>query len=354
MQLSELGLDSWFEQSAEEKCLQELCLARITAMDRSKYMVRYEHGEIAAELTGRFQYTVDESVNLPCVGDWVCVQTFNEDNFAVIHGLLPRKTMLRRKTPGKNIGFQMIAANIDTAFIVQSCHYDFNIRRLERYLVTVNDGHIEPIIILTKTDLVNSGILTEIIDKIRGIGIKNRIIPLSNVTGAGLEVIKEIMIAGKTYCLIGSSGVGKTTLINKILGRAQFETQSVSGSGQGRHTTVRRQLIMTEEGAMLIDTPGMRELGIMSSGAVIDDSFIEIKKLSAYCSYKDCSHTIESGCAVIQAVSEGKLDKGSYQNYLKLKKESDFYEMSYTEKRKKDRAFGRFLSNEKKKMKKYR
>lgn len=354
MKLSELGLDSWSEESAIERCIQEMRLARVTAMDRGRYMVTYEHGEISAELTGRFLYYADEAVDLPCVGDWVCVQTFDDDNLAIIHELLPRKTELRRKTPGRDIGFQMIAANIDTAFIMQSCHFDFNLRRLERYLITVNDGNIEPIIILSKTDLISPDMLTELTGSIKSAGIEARIITLSNLTGAGLDEIKRIMIAGKTYCLIGSSGVGKTTLINKIIGRDQFATKTLSETGEGRHATVRRQLIMIEAGAMLIDTPGMREMGIMSSGAVINDSFVEIKKYAADCSFIDCSHTNEPGCAVIQAVKDGKLDEDSYRNYQKLKKESDFYEMSYLEKRNKDKAFGKFIRNEKKKMKKYR
>ena len=354
MKLSELGLNSWFEESVKDRCRSEMRLARVTAMDRGRYTVAYEQGEITAELAGKFLYTADEAVDLPCVGDWVCIQTFDDGNFAIIHELLPRKTELRRKTPGKDIGFQMIAANIDTAFIMQSCHFDFNIRRLERYLVAVNDGSIEPIIILTKTDLISPDTLTELIDRIKGAGIKERIITLSNITGSGLDEIKRIMIAGKTYCLVGSSGVGKTTLINKIIGRDQFATKTVSETGEGRHSTVRRQLIMIDEGAMLIDTPGMRELGIMSSSAVIDESFIEINNLSADCSFIDCSHTSEPGCAVIQAVKEDKLDEDSYQSYLKLKKESDFHEMSYLDKRKKDKAFGKFIRNEKKKIKKYR
>jgi len=212
MKLSELGLDRWFEDQAKDKCGSEQWIARVTAIDRGRYMVTNEHGEVSAELTGRSLYTAESAIDLPCVGDWVCVQTYASDDFAIIHELLPRKTLLRRKTAGKDVGFQMIAANIDVAFIIQSCQFDFNVRRLERYLVTVNDGNIEPIVLLTKIDLISPDTLAQFIGEIRDAGIMVKIISLSNVTGAGLDEIRKVMISEKTYCLLGSSGVGKIRL----------------------------------------------------------------------------------------------------------------------------------------------
>ena len=345
MELIELGLDSQLQEQASQLCKAGLRLARVTAVDRGRYVVRDEQGEVPAELTGKFLYTAASSVDLPCVGDWVCVQYHDADTSASIHDVVPRRSFLRRKSPGKNIDFQMIAANIDVALIVQSCHFDFNVRRLERYLVMVNEGHIEPVLLLTKTDLVSAAELEHMLVNIRAAGITARIITLSNVTGEGVDQVKEVMLPGKTYCLLGSSGVGKTTLINLLLGRDALETGDVSGTGEGRHTTTRRHLVVLDNGGLLIDMPGMRELGILSTGEGLDDSFADIKKLASECRFADCSHTNEPGCAIRKAIDSGELNAEHYQSYLKLKAESDFNAMSYVDKRKKDREFGKMVKS---------
>jgi ribosome biogenesis GTPase len=275
---------------------------------------------------------------------------YNNNTAAIIYQVFPRKTFLRRKTAGENVGYQMIAANIDTAFIVQSCHFDFNPRRLDRYLVMAADGHVEPIVIITKTDLISRDELHQKLAIISS-ETKARVLALSNITGIGFDEFRQTLSPGRTYCLLGSSGVGKTTLINRLIGQEVFETKAVSGTGEGTHTTSRRQLIVLSQGAMLVDTPGMRELGIIGASEGVSTGFEEIVVISKNCRYANCSHEHEPGCAVRAAVESGALSKDRYYSYIKLRKESEYYEMSYLDKRKKDKAFGRFIKTAKKQMK---
>ena len=338
----EPGPDRWFAGTAHE-CGPDLTAARVTAVDKARYLIRDEHGELPAELTGRLQFVAESSTDLPCVGDWVCARCQDARSHATIHGVLPRKSFLRRKAPGKDIDFQMIAANIDVAFVIQSCHFDFNVRRLERYLVMVREGHIEPVLLLTKIDLVGALELESLIGRIRLAGIKEKIVTLSNVTGAGLDQVRELLVPGRTYCLLGSSGVGKTTLINRLAGGSGLETRDVSHTGEGRHTTTRRQLVVLEGGALLIDMPGMRELGMLGVSEGLDDTFADIGELAKNCRFADCGHSSEPGCAVRAAIERHDLSEERLQDYRKLRKESAFHDLSYVERRKKDRDFGRFV-----------
>ncbi|MCK9294060.1 MAG: ribosome small subunit-dependent GTPase A [Desulfobulbaceae bacterium] len=351
MKLSDLGFSPWFEAHADDLRHEDQGIARVSAVDRNSYIVRNEFREIPAELAGKFYFHVESSVELPCVGDWVAVQYYNDDTSAIIHGVFPRRTFLRRKRAGVEVDHQMIAANIDIAFIVQSCHFDFNLPRLDRYLVMAADGHVEPIVILAKTDLISHDELQQKLAAVRQAGITTRIIALSNVTGSGFDEFHQVLIPGRTYCQLGSSGVGKTTLINHLIGRNDLDTKAVSGTGEGTHTTTRRQLIVLEKGVMFIDTPGMRELGLLGAGEGVNKGFEDIIELAMACRYADCSHTRESGCAVLAAITNGELSEERYSSYLKLRKESEHYEMSYLDKRKKDRAFGRFMKTAKKNMK---
>jgi ribosome biogenesis GTPase len=353
MELSDLGYDSWFQQKRDELKRPDLDVARITRVDRGRYLVRNEHNELQAEPAGKLLFSVDSSQHLPCVGDWTLVQYCNDGTLAIIHELLPRKSFLRRKAAGKSVDYQMIASNIDVAFIMQSCDNNFNVRRLERYLVMVNDGHIEPIILLTKSDLISAEDVEQRLSEIRQARIEARVFAFSNTTGVGLQTLREALEKGKTYCLIGSSGVGKTTLLNLLLGREAFETNPVrEKDGRGRHTTAHRQLSMLDNGALLIDTPGMRELGMIAVGTSIDESFSDIHELSATCRFRDCTHTVETGCAILQAVEDGDLAEERYRSYMKLTKESEFYQMSYAEKRKKEKQFGRMVNVAMKQMRK--
>jgi ribosome biogenesis GTPase / thiamine phosphate phosphatase len=351
MKLSDLGFDQWFEEHISELHRVGLGIARISAVDRGSYLIRNETREVPAELAGKFSYQIESPVDLPCVGDWVTVQYYNDDTEAIIHGVFPRKTFLRRKTAGENVDLQMIAANIDSAFIVQSCHFDFNPRRMDRYLVMAADGKVEPIVILAKTDLISHDELEQKLAITKSTAIKARVLALSNISGVGLEEFQEILVPGRTYCLLGSSGVGKTTLINRLIGQDAFDTKAVSGTGEGTHATARRQLIVLSQGAMLIDTPGMRELGLLGVSDGLNQGFEDILLLSESCRYSNCSHEHESGCAVRAAAKNGKLNEDRYSSYIKLKKESEYHEMSYIDKRKKDRAFGRFIKSAKKQIK---
>jgi ribosome biogenesis GTPase len=345
MKLTELGYDAWFQQRRDEIKRPELSVARITRVDRERYLVRNEQSELQAEPTGKLIFSVDSTQELPSVGDWALVQYYNDGTLAIIHDLLPRKSFLRRKAAGKKIDYQMLASNIDVAFIMQSCDNNFNIRRMERYLVMVNDGHIEPIILLSKSDLISAEELETKISEIRKAHIDARVISFSNITDIGLQTLQQALEKGRTYCLLGSSGVGKTTLLNHLLGREEFETNPVrEKDGRGRHTTARRQLTLLDNGALLIDTPGMRELGMIDVGTSINESFSDVHELAMTCRFKDCTHTVEAGCAILKAVENVELDRERYRSYLKLMKESEFYQMSYIEKRKKDKQFGRMVN----------
>lgn len=344
MGLQELGYDSWFEKQRMAFADRELAQARVVAMDRDRYTVRTATGEMTAELTGKLRFSAETSMDIPCVGDWVLVHTHNDETLAIIHAILPRKTLLRRKTPGKEMEFQLIAANLDVACIVQSCEFDFNIRRLERYLVVAKDGNIEPMILLTKTDLVAPSEVDEMVSEIRRSGIAEPVLALSTVSGQGLTEFRSSLKPARTFCLLGSSGVGKTTLLNSLLGREEFETASVrEKDGRGRHTTARRQLIVLDHGALLIDTPGMRELALMGAEVGIEESFSEIAELARDCRFSDCTHTQEVGCAVLDALADGSLSQQRYESYRKLVKESAYHEMSHLERRQRDKKFGRLV-----------
>ncbi len=345
-ELNELGWGDWFEQRAE--CGPTDTVARVAAVDRGQLLLVDQTGHFRARLAGSYLHRHHLSHELPCVGDWVCVEKQPSDDFGVIHALLERRTSLRRKSAGNVIEYQMIAANLDHVVIVQSCHFDFNLRRLERYLVMVMDGGAEPYILLTKTDLVEPAVLATQLAEMQSAGITAPIVPLSNVTRDGLDDLKRLLLPGKTYCFVGSSGVGKTTLINQLIGRERLETGAVSGTGEGRHTTVRRELIRLDGGALVVDNPGMREFGILGAQGGLGSSYSDITALSSRCRYRDCTHAGESGCAVLAAVHAGEIRQEYLENFLKLREESEFNDMSYAEKRKKDRDFGRYIKSAKK------
>jgi len=342
--LENLGFDDWFQKQTDDKQLANHEVARVVSVHKESYVVTKGQGEVFAELTGNLLYAANSTLDLPTTGDWVYADFFDQESHGIIHGVLPRKRILKRKTAGKMVEFQLIGANIDVAFIIQSVDYNFNLRRLERYLVMVNESAIKPVILLSKSDLVSPEQLEETIKTILAAAPQAQIQAFSNLTGDNISTLKNSLLSGQTYCLIGSSGVGKTTLLNSLVGTQQFETQSVSKKeNKGRHTTTSRELIQLENGALLMDTPGMRELGNLAIDSGLEETFSEISELAGLCKFHNCSHTNEKGCAILAATEAGTLDEGRYSNYTKMKKESEFYELSYREKRKKDKDFGKMI-----------
>lgn len=344
--LESLGYDEFFHNRAISYIHDDFSPARVTEVNKGNFRVSDGLHEMLAELSGKYLHTAENSTDLPTIGDWVIIQALDNYSMAIIHNALPRKTILRRKEPGRKVDFQLIASNIDYGLILQSAD-SVNINSIERYLVMLNESSIIPLIVFSKIDLLSSTDLTELQNQIER--LKTGHVFISNITYQGTESLSNTLQPGKTYCLLGPSGAGKTSLLNRLLGESLFRVNQVrEKDGKGKHTTVRRQLVILQSGSIFIDTPGMRELGNFEIESGLEQTFEEILLHETKCRYRDCSHTHESGCAIIEAVENGKIDAQSYQNYLKLKKESQFYEMSYREKRKKEKSFCKMVKNFKK------
>jgi ribosome biogenesis GTPase len=338
-ELEQLGFNEWFQEHSLLCTKDDHSIARVIEVNRRSYKVCGDQDIITAKVSGRFAYKVESNIDYPTVGDWVVVQTFKDGSISVIHNVLPRKSLLKRKDPGRAVEFQLIAANIDYAFVIQSVDSNFDLNRLERYLVMVNDSDIQPIVVLSKTDLISAEELSAINDKIKRFNSKYLFLPISNVTNDGIEALRSELKSKQTYCLLGSSGVGKTTLLNTLLGESLFDVREVRETdGKGLHTTIKRHLIRLESGPIFIDTPGMRELGNFGIDAGLEETFEQITSLSSQCHFNDCSHTHEKDCAVLAAVEQGVIDEGSYENFIKIQEESAFYERALVNKRRKDKA----------------
>lgn len=344
--LKSMGYSHWYKSRVDDEKVAIHDVARIASVHKDSYTVTKGGEEIFAELSGNLLYSTETASDFPTTGDWVYANFYDDDTHAIIYGVFPRKTLLKRKTAGRLVEFQLIAANIDVAFIIQSLNDNFNLRRLERYLVMVNEGGIEPVILLSKCDLIPKEEVDEIKQKVLGIAPQATVMEFSNVNRENYDSIIGLLKSEFSYCLIGSSGVGKTTLLNSIIGNEKFETQPVSKiQSKGRHTTTSRQLTRLESGAMIIDTPGMRELGSMSVDDGLDETFSEILALSQICKFVNCSHTNEKGCAILAAIEAGDLSEQRYHNYLKIKKESEFNQITYLEKRKKDKSLTKLVKS---------
>ena len=335
----------WVQQNLDAELAAAHEIARVISVRKNQYLLAHGSLTVVAELSGNLLYSTDDGVDLPTTGDWVYCDLYDDAAHAIIHGLLPRKSLLKRKTAGKRVDFQLIAANLDVAFVVQSADENFNPRRLERYLVMIREGGISPLVLLSKCDLISSDEVNDLRLTVNAVAPGVPVIACSNTDDHCLEEIRDHLRPGLTGCLLGSSGVGKTTLLNRLVGESTFATAAVSAKhGKGRHTTTSRELVELASGAMIIDTPGMRELGNISVDAGLDSTFADIADLAVSCRFADCSHSNEKGCAVLAAVGAGSLPLARLQSYVKMKKESAFNEMSYAEKRKKDKDFGKMVN----------
>ncbi len=342
-QLEDIGYSNYFEAGRKNLGFSDYPVARVSAEYKEAYRIITADGaEYLAKVTGKRMFTATTREDYPAVGDWIVYEKLPEDK-AIIRAILPRKSTLSKKYSDKQDN-QIIATNIDTAFIVESVDRDFNLNRLERYLVLCQKAHIYPVIVLNKIDLNSDEDLESKKNQLKHRFKDTHVILTSTVMNSGMDELSASIEKGKTYCFLGSSGTGKSSLISKLLGSEKIKTGEISSSiERGRHTTTTREMYILENGGIVIDNPGTREVGIADADNSIKSVFDEIDMLSRECKFSDCTHVCEQGCAVLKAIEEGKLDKDQYANYNKLKKEAAFYRMTDVEKREKDRKFGKYV-----------
>jgi len=354
MTLTDLGYNTKIDNYIQENGLSGFSIGRVTQEHRERYIVSTGDKEYEAEITGNLRFSANKREDFPAVGDWVTMSVY-ESNMAIIHNVLPRKSILERQAVGKFGEKQIISTNIDVALIVQSIDNNFNVNRLERYLTICNSVGIEPVLVISKIDLSDGEEISRAVNELETRNRKIKYILLSNTTHQGFDKILNILQKGRTYCVVGSSGTGKSTLINNLLKKNLLKTGIISQStNKGKHITNRRELHVLENGGIIIDTPGMRELGITEDAEGIKSTFEEIFSLSLKCKFTDCTHVNESGCAILEALDKGIIDKEALNNYNRLQREQQRFQTSVAEKRKKEREFSRMcksIMKEKKKNK---
>ena len=310
--------DRWAALAAQYP---ELTVGRITLQEKGMYRIRTSIGEENALVSGKFQFDAQSPSDYPAVGDYVMVNCADPDT-AIIHQVLPRKSLFVRKAAGTSKTEQVVAANIDTVFLCMSLNNDFNLRRLERYLAVAWESGADPVVVLTKADLCAD--LPQKQREVGAIAMGVEILTTSAMESDGYRQIMPYITEGRTVAFVGSSGVGKSTLINRLLGEERLATNGLRNDDKGHHTTTHRELLFLPNGAMVIDTPGMRELGMWEAASGVEQTFGDIEALAERCRFRNCSHSGEPGCAVRAAIRSGDLDSGRWQSYQKLKNENSY------------------------------
>jgi ribosome biogenesis GTPase len=345
MTLSDLGFNPEYISSMDSTLSEGFSAARVMQEHRERYIVSTGEDEYEAEITGNLRFTASSVEDFPAVGDWVAITIYDTDQ-AIINKILPRKSILKRHSAGKTADKQVIAANVDAALIMQSIDNNFNLNRLERYLTICYSAHVEPILIISKIDLAEEMETEKALSELKKRHQEIKYFLLSNITLQGLDNLSSILEKGRTYCVMGSSGVGKSSLINNLLKRNFLRTGEISlSSHKGKHTTDHRELIILDNGAIIIDNPGMRELGITDDDEGIKTTYQDILELSLKCRFPDCRHTNEDGCAVLGALRSGVIDAASLENFRKISREQALFNSTIAERRERDRKFGRMCKN---------
>jgi ribosome biogenesis GTPase / thiamine phosphate phosphatase len=293
---------------------------RVAVQHRGAFGVYTEHGEVPAEIAGRLRHESDSAEDLPAAGDWVAISGGPPGEVtAIIHAVLPRRTKLSRKVAWLETGEQIIAANVDVVLVLTAMNGDLNLRRLERYLTTVWESGAEPGIVLTKADLADDVDDAVLAAESVGIGVPVHVV--SSMTGLGVDEVRGYAAGDRTIALLGSSGVGKSTLLNRLVGEELLPVQEVRADGRGRHTTTRRELVLLPGGGLVLDTPGMRELQLWDAASGIDAAFEDVEELARTCRFADCAHETEPGCGVLAAVDDGRLELDRLRSWRKLQRE---------------------------------
>ena len=326
--LQNLGYDSQLDTFIQSHDLADFEIGRVIRESKQKYIIKTQLGNFNGQISGKLMHEAKSRADYPAVGDWVAIKQM-EEREAIIHEILPRKTIIERQAIGRFGKKQTIAANVDTAFVLQDIAHDFNLNRLDRLIAIGFASKIQPVVILTKIDVEEK---SELADKAAQIKKRFTDIPilfLSNKSMEGFSAIQQLIEYGKTYCFIGASGAGKSTLINNLVGEKVMLTKSLrEKSNKGQHTTSHRELFILKDSGILIDTPGMRELGVAESYKSLEPTFEIIFTLSESCKYSDCTHLIEPGCAVRLALENNEIDQSYYDNFHKMKEEQNQFELN--------------------------